>query len=45
MFEKHNIKDESVETGYGEWLKSDEDVDTRVATKKTWGLCLKKERN
>lgn len=37
MFEKHNIKEESVEAGYGEWLKSDEDLDTRVATKQNMG--------
>ena len=37
MFEKHNIKELSVETGYGDWLKSDEDFDNRVATKHNMG--------
>lgn len=44
MFEKHNIKDESVETGYGEWLKSDEDVDTRVATKQNMGVMFEEKK-
>lgn len=33
LFEKHRIKDEEMCGGYGEWLKSDEDIDTSVATK------------
>lgn len=44
MFEKHNIKDESVEAGYGEWLKSDEDVDTRVATKQNMGVMFEEKK-
>jgi hypothetical protein len=44
MFEKHNIKDESVETGYGEWLKSNEDVDTRVATKQNMGAMFEEKK-
>lgn len=44
MFEKHNIKDESIETGYGEWLKSNEDVDTRVATKQNMGAMFEEKK-
>lgn len=44
MFEKHNIKDESVEAGYGEWLKSDEDVDTRIATKQNMGAMFEEKK-
>ena len=33
LFEKHRIKDEEMSGGYGEWFKSDEDIDTSVATK------------
>ena len=29
LFEKNRIKDEETEKGYGDWLKSDEDIDTR----------------
>jgi hypothetical protein len=32
LFEKHKIQDVESETGYGDWLKSDEDVDTRSTT-------------
>lgn len=35
MFEKSNIKDENKEFGYGDWIKSEEDIDTRTATKDT----------
>lgn len=33
LFEKHRVTDEEAAGGYGEWLKSDEDIDTSVATK------------
>lgn len=33
LFEKHRIKSESSASGYGDWLKSDEDIDTRTTTK------------
>ena len=33
LFEKHRIKDEASQSGYGQWLKSDEDIDTRTTTK------------
>ena len=32
LFEKHQIKDEATETGYGDWLKSDDGIDTRSTT-------------
>ena len=32
LFEKYKMTEDAVENGYGEWLKSDEDVDTRVTT-------------
>lgn len=44
MFEKHNIRDENVDTGYGDWLKSDEDLDNRVATKQTMGSMFEKKK-
>ena len=44
MFEKHNIKDKNVDTGYGEWLKSDEDVETRVATKQNMASIFEEKK-
>ena len=35
-FEKYNVKDEDVENGYGDWLKSDDDINTENTTKKIW---------
>ena len=32
LFEKHRIKDDENETGYGNWIKSDENMDTRTTT-------------
>ena len=32
LFEKNRMTDESVEKGYGDWLKSDEDIDNRSTT-------------
>ena len=32
LFEKHQIKDEATTTGYGDWLKSNDDIDTRTTT-------------
>ena len=32
LFEKHHIKDDETETGYGEWIKSSENMDTRTTT-------------
>jgi hypothetical protein len=32
LFEKHRIKDAENETGYGDWFKSDENMDTRSTT-------------
>jgi hypothetical protein len=32
LFDKYKLKEEAVENGYGDWLKSDEDVDTRATT-------------
>lgn len=32
LFEKHRIKDEENENGYGDWLKSDDNMDNRTTT-------------
>lgn len=32
LFEKHKIKDDETENGYGDWLKSEDDMDTRTTT-------------
>ena len=32
LFEKHRIKDDENEKGYGEWIKSEENMDTRTTT-------------
>ena len=32
LFEKHRIKDDENETGYGDWLKSDDNMDSRSTT-------------
>jgi hypothetical protein len=32
LFEKHRIKDDENETGYGDWFKSSENMDTRSTT-------------
>jgi hypothetical protein len=32
LFEKHRIKDDELENGYGDWIKSDENMDTRTTT-------------
>lgn len=44
MFEKHNIKDEGVTTGYGDWLKSNEDIDERKATKDNMGQMFEEKK-
>lgn len=33
LFEKNRIHDEASETGYGDWLKSEDDIDTRKTTR------------
>lgn len=32
LFEKHQIKDEATKAGYGDWLKSNDDIDSRTTT-------------
>ena len=32
LFEKHRVADDENETGYGEWMKSDDNMDTRTTT-------------
>jgi hypothetical protein len=32
LFDKYHIKDEETEHGYGDWIKSDENMDTRTTT-------------
>ncbi len=33
LFDKHRVRDEASQSGYGNWLKSDDDIDTRTTTK------------
>lgn len=44
MFEKHHLKSEATETGYGDWLKSNEDIDTRTATKDNMGVMFEQKK-
>ena len=42
LFEKYNVKDEDVENGYGDWLKSDDDINTENTTKENMGKTFNK---
>ena len=44
MFEKHKVVDEGFSAGYGDWLKTDEDIDTRVATKQNMGAMFEEKK-
>jgi len=44
LFEKYNVKNEDSERGYGDWLKSDEDIDTTVATKENMNDVFRKKK-
>ena len=45
LFEKHRIKDEYSEGGYGDWLKSNEDIDTTVTTKNEMHNAIEKKKS
>lgn len=42
LFEKYNVKDDDTEKGYGDWLKSDEDIDTTTTTKENMATTFNK---
>tara|TARA_Y100000768_G_C23974347_1_gene682263 strand:+ start:1329 stop:2168 length:840 start_codon:yes stop_codon:yes gene_type:complete len=42
LFDKYNINDEEIENGYGDWLKSDEDLDKTVTTKENMNITFNK---
>lgn len=44
MFEKHNIRDERASSGYGDWLKSNEDIDDRIASKTNMGEMFEEKK-
>ena len=44
LFEKHYIKTEGVEKGYGDWLKSDKDIDFRETTKANMNATFEKKK-
>ena len=44
LFEKHYIKTEGVEKGYGDWLKSDKDIDFRETTKANMNETFEKKK-
>ena len=44
LFEKYNVKSEDSERGYGDWLKSDEDIDTTVTTKENMNDAFRKKK-
>ena len=45
LFEKHKLNDEDVENGYGEWLKSNEDIDNRETTKLTMNQDFERKKH
>lgn len=44
LFEKNRIRDEASETGYGDWLKSNEDLDTRSTTRAEMNETFEKKK-
>ncbi len=44
MFEEHSLKNESTDNGYGDWLKSNEDIDNRIATKDNMGEMFERKK-
>jgi len=42
LFEKYNVKDDETEKGYGEWLKSNDDIDTTTTTKENMATTFNK---
>jgi hypothetical protein len=44
LFDKYNVKSEDSERGYGDWLKSDEDIDTTITTKENMNDVFRKKK-
>ena len=44
LFEKHHLESEGTKDGYGDWLQSNEDFDTRMATKANMGEMFEKKK-
>lgn len=44
LFEKNRIRDEASESGYGDWLKSNEDLDTRSTTRAEMNETFEKKK-
>tara|TARA_B100001175_G_C19409864_1_gene590574 strand:+ start:101 stop:940 length:840 start_codon:yes stop_codon:yes gene_type:complete len=42
LFEKYNVKDDETEKGYGDWLKSNDDIDTTTTTKENMATTFNK---
>jgi hypothetical protein len=45
LFEKHHLKSEATENGYGDWLKSEDDIDNRIATKDNMGSMFEQKKH
>jgi hypothetical protein len=45
LFEQNRIHDEASETGYGDWLKSNEDLDTRSTTRAEMNETFEKKKS
>jgi hypothetical protein len=45
LFEQNRIHDEASETGYGDWLKSDDDLDTRKTTRSEMNETFEKKKS
>lgn len=44
LFEQHRIKDDETSGGYGDWLKSDDDIDTNVVTKNSMNAAFEEKK-
>jgi len=44
MFEKTKLRDEDADSGYGEWLKSNEDIDARETTQVNMNASFEKKK-
>lgn len=44
MFESSKIKDENKDFGYGDWIKSEEDIDNRQATKESMNMIFETKK-
>jgi hypothetical protein len=45
LFEKNRISDEASENGYGDWLKSEDDLDTRKTTRSEMNNAFETKKN